>query len=710
MNALLIDEYFPDVKRDSGSIDTFNYLNALNSLGYKVFFSTLYKGNAILEKHILDININTIQPENLEQWILINNESIDLIVIFRYQTANACIDLIENFCGKAKKIFYTSDLNFLREERALALGKDINSNSSNVRKIEIDLMYRFDTTIVVSSYEKELIESIDSNINVTHIPLIRDYVGTEYPWAVRGKNVGFIGGYNHTPNIDAVENIVNNILPRLKLLDPDIKIILAGSNMPEQINNLSIEGLEQIGFVEELHHFFDQLKCSIAPLRFGAGEKGKVLSSLAHGLPVISTSIGAEGICQDNKGIGVIVEDDHQKFAEAIFHTCNDQTKFEILSNEAIHYSKNRNSNAIFLELKKIISNDISPKIIEVTSEIMLSVILMTRGLSQANKNIINSWRNQVVNNKNSELLILDGGEFLDHDWVHGANIKVYQNKSYTERLKWGVSNARGSHIQFASDDDLIQINKVDNIVSCLLNSKSNSTLLNDFMVYGNAGSNLYRQNFQYYSGVAQYAEFCKSMGAIPAYYSCFPKLVVQKWMDFTSSNNIVQPYSDWLLLLCAFLNSEFKYIGRANVADMYNNDNWNGFYASEKSLIKHMKINDYDVKLIVFLDLLWLYHSYMLVETSNVLSKQGKSELLIFIWNFFYDRFVQNFPARALVVDLNDEDIILFKYFIGAIKSNNLDFKFLYECLFGFSGILDQSTSLKIVNSLRLMDENHER
>ena len=92
------------------------------------------------------------------------------------------------------------------------------------------------------------------------------------------------------------------------------------------------------------------------------------------------------------------------------------------------------------------------------------------------------------------------------------------------------------------------------------------------------------------------------------------------------------------------------------------------------------------------------------------MLSKQEKGELLIFIWNFFYDRFVQNFPARALVVDLNDEDIILFKYFIGAIKSNHLDFKFLFECLFGFSGILDQITSLKIVNSIRLMDENHEQ
>lgn len=709
MKAILIDQYFPDIKRDSGSIDTFNYLNALNSLGYEVFFSTLYKGNSILEKNIRDVNIKIIQPETLIEWILKNHESIDVIVVFRYQTANACIDLIENFCGKAKKIFYTSDLHFLREERSLALGKIHNSNASNVRKIEIDLMHRFDATIVVSSYEKELIKSIDSDINIIHIPLTRDYVGTEQPWAKRSKKVGFIGGYNHTPNIDAIENIVNNILPRLRLLDPDIKIVLAGSNMPDQIKNLSIDGLEQIGFVNELHHFFDQLKCSIAPLRFGAGEKGKVLSSLAHSLPVISSSIGAESICNDDKGIGVIVEDDPQRFAEAIFRICNEQIEFDTLSNEAMQFSKNRNSEVTLLELKKIIESDINSGVNKLTSEILLTVILMTRDLSKADRTIIDSWRNQILNNKNSELVILDGGEFLDHNWALGANIKVYQNKNVSERFKWGINQAKGSHIQFASDDDLIQINKVNNLVSYLLKIKSNSTLLNDFMIYGKTGSNLYKQTFQYYSGATQYAEFCKSMGAIPAYYSCFPKLVVHKWMDFTDSNNIVQPYSDWLLLLCAYLNSNFKYTGRSIVADLYNIDNWSGYYSSEKTLIGHMKVNDYDIKLIVFLDLLWMYHSYMLVQSTNTKSEQEKGELLIFIWNFFYNRFVQNLPARALMVDLADDDLNLFKYFTDALKSNILDFKFLYDCLVGFLGILDQPTSLKIIKSLKIMDENNE-
>jgi glycosyltransferase involved in cell wall biosynthesis len=709
MKAILIDQYFPDIKRDSGSIDTVNYLNALNTLGYEVFFSTLHKGSAILEKNIRDINVNIIQPENLLKWIFKNHESIDVIVVFRYQTANACIDLIENFCSKAKKIFYTSDLHFLREERSLALGKGHNSNASNVRKIEIDLMYRFDATIVVSSYEKELIKSIDSDINVIHIPLTRDYVGTEQSWASRSKKVGFIGGYNHTPNTDAVENIVNNILPRLRLLDLDIKIVLAGSNMPDQIKNLSIAGLEQIGFVDELHNFFDQLKCSIAPLRFGAGEKGKVLSSLAHSLPVISSSIGAESICNDDKGIGVIVEDDPQRFAEAIFRICNDQIEFDILSNEAMQFSKNRNSETTFLKLKEIIKSNNKRESIELPSEVLLTVILLTRDLAKANKNIINSWRNQVLNNKNSELLILDGGESSDNEWAHGTNIKIYQNKDVPERYNWGIIHSRGKNIQFATDDDLIQIEKVNNLVKTISYSNYNYSLINDFLIYGKSGNNIYKQNFQYYSGTNQYAEFCRSMGAIPAFYSCFPKSVVQKWMDFTSINKIIQPYSDWLLLLCAFLNSTFKYTGRSTIADIYNIDNWNGHYASEKSLIHHMKDNNYDVKLIVFLDLLWMYHSYMLIQTSNLKSKQQKNELLTFIWKFFFDRFVNNLPIRAMIVELSEEDVNLFKYFSDVLNSNLLNFKFLYDCLIGFLGILNENTSLRVINSLKLIDENND-
>jgi glycosyltransferase involved in cell wall biosynthesis len=709
MKAILIDQYFPDIKRDAGSIETVNYLNALNALGYEVFLSTLHKGNTASENNFLNTDIKIIQPENLVKWLLKNHEDIAVIVIFRYQTASACIDLIENFCTKAKKIFFTSDLHFLREERSLALGKGKNSNISQIRKIEIDLMYHFDATIVVSSFEKELIKSIDSDINVIHIPLTRDYVGTEQPWAKRSKKVGFIGGYNHTPNIDAVENIVNNILPRLRLLDPEIKIVLAGSNMPDQIKNLSIDGLEQIGFVDELHHFFDQLKCSIAPLRFGAGEKGKVLSSLAHSLPVISSSIGAESICNDDKGIGVIVEDDPQRFAEAIFRICNEQIEFDTLSNEAMQFSKNRNSEITIFELKKIIETKINYKKFEFQSEILLTVILMTRDLSKANKNIVKSWCDQVLNNKATELLIIDGGVAPNHDWAQGKNIKIYQNNDLLDRHIWGISNAKGSHIQFASDDDLIQIEKVHNIISCILNSEPNSTLINDFIVYGKTGTNLYKQNFQYYSGSAQYAAFCKSMGAIPSYYSCFPKIIVQKWLYFINSNNIIQPYSDWLLLLCAFLNSNFKYIGKSIVADMYNIDNWSSHYASEKTLIGHMKSNDYDVKLIVFFDLLWMYHSYMLIQSSNMESKQQKSELLTFIWNFFFDRFVQNLAARSLMTDLSEEDYNLFKYFENALKSNLLDFNFLHDCLIGFLGILNETTSLKIIRSLKLMNENYE-
>jgi O-antigen biosynthesis protein len=364
------------LSRDSGSIDTVNYVNSLAKLGYEVYLSALMPDSSF--KNTFNTEINIIESHGLGKWIIDNCDNINVIIVIRYTTASAVIDLIENFCTKAKKIFFTSDLHFLREERALSAGKSNINNVFNIRKTEIDLMYRFDCTIVVSLYEKEIINSIDELINIKFIPIEREFIGTEKTWENRPKKVGFIGGYNHTPNIDAVENIINNILPHLRILDSSIKIVLAGSNMPDSLRKLKLDGVEQVGFTEDLASFFDNLRCSIAPLRFGAGQKGKVLSSLAHGLPVISSSIGAEGISSNPTEMGMMIEDDPRKFAEAIVNMCNSAELFSTHSKNAINYGKLENRNITTESLKAIINSKtiINSNIKASSSETQLSVFV----------------------------------------------------------------------------------------------------------------------------------------------------------------------------------------------------------------------------------------------------------------------------------------------------------------------------------------------
>jgi glycosyltransferase involved in cell wall biosynthesis len=702
MKAVVIDQYFPDVNRDSGSIDTVNYVNALADLGYEVYLSALVPDLSF--ENDFNTKINIIESNGLGKWIFDNCNEIYVIIIFRYTTASAVIDVIENFCLKAKKIFFTSDLHFLREERALAIGKTNNKNTFNIRKTEIDLMYRFDCTIVVSTYEEKVINSIDNDINIKYIPIERGFIGTSKSWYERPKKVGFIGGYNHTPNIDAVENIINNILPHLRKLDPNIKIVLAGSNMPDSLKKLQVNGIEQIGFIENLSHFFDDLRCSIAPLRFGAGQKGKVLSSLAHGLPVISSSIGAEGISSNPKEMGIVIEDDPQKFAEAITSICNSADLFNTHSKNAINFGKSENQNITKKSLNEII-NFKSIKVSNIKADLkekQLSVLLLTRSLSSANMSIIQSWTQQISNNSKAELIILAGESSpIDESILINKNIIIYKNSDAFQRIKWGLSNSNGNFIQFASDDDAIQIEKVNNLIKFISDSNENTTLINDYIAYGKFGSSIYHQNFQYYAGTERYTKFCGSMGAIPAYYSCFPKDVVSKWIIFLESHNINHPYSDWLLLLCAFLHSEYKYIGKHSPPDMYNIDNWNGHFQSEKTLINHLIKNNNDIKLFPFLDLLWMFHSYMLINEVNLENEATRNELVAFIWQFFISRFNSNFSSRCLMAGLSNEEISLLKYFSSKINSDKLNFKTAHDCLLGAASILNKETSLKILNSI---------
>lgn len=702
MKAIVIDHQSPDINRDAGSVETINYINYLNQLGYEVYFSALAKNqnNSESKQRITDkFEATVIESKQLAKWLIDNSQSIHVVVIFRHPIATATIALIENFCINAKKIFFTTDLHFLREERAQSLENNGRPNVFNTRKTEIDLMYRFDATIVVSSHEKEIIKSIDADINVVHIPLARNYVGTQKKWGDRFKRVGFIGGYDHAPNIDAIENIIQNILPRLQILDPEITVVLAGSNMPEKIKNLKIKGLEQIGYVEDLSIFFDQLKCSIAPLRYGAGEKGKILSSLSHDVPVVSTTIGAESIYQQDQNIGVIVTDDHQKFAEAIVEICNNQYIFERYSSDALIFSKKRNPDLISLELKKIIEQKPMRKAIRKPLGVLLTVLLMTRSLSKANKSILNAWCDQVLNSDNTEIIILSG-DVSDFNIFKSNRIKFHIDEDYFKRIKWGVENANGGQIQFASDDDIISNDKIESIRNLILNSEGESTFINDFLVFGKFGVKLFKQNFQYFSGVTRYIKFCESPGATPAFYSCFPKEVVEKWIDFLHIHKINHSYSDWLLLLTAFLNSQFVYIGNYFVPSFYNIENWDGHFPSEKSFLRNLMSNGYDKKLLVFIDLLWMYHSYMLI-VENKISVEKEKELLNFIWDFFMKRFYSNISTRAIIVGLSDRELNFFVSFAVKINSERLNFNFVYECLNIFSRILNSDSALKINESI---------
>ena len=149
------------------------------------------------------------------------------------------------------------------------------------------------------------------------------------------KNIFFIGGFAHTPNIDAVKYFIKDILPYVIKKLPDVKFIIVGSNIPSEILSLANENVIVKGFVKNIEPLFSDCKLMIVPLRYGAGVKGKITQCLSYGLPLVTTSIGAEST-EIIDGQSGMISDLPEEFAEKIIALYSKQTLWENISKNSL--------------------------------------------------------------------------------------------------------------------------------------------------------------------------------------------------------------------------------------------------------------------------------------------------------------------------------------------------------------------------------------
>jgi glycosyltransferase involved in cell wall biosynthesis len=181
-----------------------------------------------------------------------------------------------------------------------------------------------------SQIEIDEIKKIDPSINVKSIPAyIFDGSIKNERNIEKTKDIMFIGGFTHNPNVDAVLWYAKEIFPLIKEKYSELKTYIIGSNPPEDILKLDSENIIVKGYVtdEQLTEFYKNCRLSIVPLRYGAGIKGKVIEAMYNQVPVVTTSIGAEGLLEAEDCL--IIEDSPGKFADAIVNVYND---FNVLS------------------------------------------------------------------------------------------------------------------------------------------------------------------------------------------------------------------------------------------------------------------------------------------------------------------------------------------------------------------------------------------
>jgi glycosyltransferase involved in cell wall biosynthesis len=337
---LVVDEYMVVPDKESGSLRMFNMLQILSALGYKVTFAPLnlesrqpYLGQ--LQKRGIEC-LYTPFVRSVDAHLQEKGRLYDVVILSRANVAHEILKSVRSNCPGARVVFDTVDLHFLREEREASLFEDrqLKVMARKRRQQELAIIRESDLTFVVSAVEKRLIEREAPGKDVHIVSNIHEIHGRQAGFRER-RGILFVGSFNHPPNADGVSYFVSEIFPLVKKAIPDIVFYVIGDTPPRKVASLANEHVKIMGYVADLIPFFEKCRLSVAPLRFGAGVKGKVSMSLSLGVPVIGTSVALEGMFLEH-GRSAMMADDAELFAKCIVDVYSDEELWNCLSNNGL--------------------------------------------------------------------------------------------------------------------------------------------------------------------------------------------------------------------------------------------------------------------------------------------------------------------------------------------------------------------------------------
>lgn len=334
---LLIDSCTPTPDRDSGSMDVFNSIRIFIRMGYRISF--------IPESNLLPLGPYTEALESLgvecvshreyasvRDYLRRMGDQLDVVMLFRAPVAIRHTANVRRYCPSAKLIFSTIDLHFLREARSRNGEEPLDrSRMTLLHRSELRCIQQADYTIVISEAELAVVHRELPDAQVSVVPLVREFEAAPITRFDERAGIAFVGNYQHPPNIDAVLFFLKEVWPLIHRRIPEARFFVVGSYMPDAIRDASSEGVELLGFVDALDDLFSRIRLSVAPLRVGAGLKGKVATSLGYGVPIVMTTIAAEGMGLQN-GKDALIADDPRAFAESVIRLYSESPLWDRLS------------------------------------------------------------------------------------------------------------------------------------------------------------------------------------------------------------------------------------------------------------------------------------------------------------------------------------------------------------------------------------------
>lgn len=326
MKILAVSYDVPSPDQSSGELRFFTLLSLLARQHELHFYSRAQQSTPERDAASESLRQLGICVESGKFEELLRRTRFDIVCFEFYLVAESLLDLVRAWQPSARIIVDSVDVHFhrLRSKACLTGVPADHENAETVRNCELGVYSKADLVLTVSEEDSRLLRKEGLKSDLAVIPNIHEmHPLTSHIHSDRLELI-FIGNYIHQPNIDAVIYFCDEIMPLLRKKIPRLRLRIVGSSPTDDVKALAADDIEIVGFVPETTSYLLSSDISIAPLRFGGGIKGKIGEAQAHGLPVVTTSIGAEGF-GFQVGIDVLVGDTPQVFADSIAHLWQDQ-------------------------------------------------------------------------------------------------------------------------------------------------------------------------------------------------------------------------------------------------------------------------------------------------------------------------------------------------------------------------------------------------
>lgn len=302
-------------------------------------FHVGYDGSDASDRHLAwhssrGIEVIFRRDRSLEEEL--RRRSYEFVWLEFYDSAREYVDVVQGVSPGSTVIVDSVDVHFARRNRGAELFGDVESSADReiLKRTELAAYVRSDLVLAATEDDRRILQAELPNVLTDVVPTIHVVSRNGGPPDRERDRVLFIGGFRHPPNVDAVLYFAAEIWPQVRQRRPDLRFSILGSMVPPEVLALESEGIEVVGRVADTTPYYDRALVSVAPLRYGAGMKGKIGEAFALGVPVVTTRVGAEGMGLED-GIHARLADDAGEFARAVIELCEDRALAERLSRNA---------------------------------------------------------------------------------------------------------------------------------------------------------------------------------------------------------------------------------------------------------------------------------------------------------------------------------------------------------------------------------------